>query len=179
MADASRIRVVHHPAQDLDQRHLEQAVGQQPGTAALAIGLGEQQVQGVIQFADRRQRHHYHRWQRLHDRIARAAIEVQRGAGEIRAIQRCVEEHMVQRLRIQQQAGCVDLQPGQRDIAPGMTDLHFTLAQDVQEGTTRLRLEDVAPAQRTAVEQRGLHPEAFQQGGEAVGCGSVGGYVHG
>ena len=44
-----------------------------------------------------------------------------------------------------------------------MADFHFTLAQDVQEGTTGLRLEDMAPAQRTAVEQRGLHPEALQQ----------------
>ncbi len=30
VADAGCIRVVDHPAQDLDQRHLEQAVGQQP-----------------------------------------------------------------------------------------------------------------------------------------------------
>ena len=86
---------------------------------------------------------------------------------------------MVQRLRVQQQAGCVDLQPGQRDIAVGMADFHFTLAQDVQERTTGLRLEDMPPAQRATVEQRRLHPEAFQQAGESIWRRGGGGHAHG
>ena len=62
---------------------------------------------------------------------------------------------------------------------PRMTDFHLTLAQDVQERTTGLRLEDMLPAQRATVEQGRLHPEAFQQGGESIWRRGGGAHAHG
>jgi hypothetical protein len=49
----------------------------------------------------------------------------------------------------------------------------------MQERTTGLRLEDMLPAQRATVEQRRLHPEAFQQAGESIWRRRRVGHAHG
>ncbi|MNT18623.1 hypothetical protein D3C72_1538380 [compost metagenome] len=126
-------------------------------------------MQGAVEFTDGRQRHHHHRRQRLDDRIACTAVEIERGAGEIRAVQRRVEEHMPQWPRVQQQAGGGDLQLARDAVRVRVLYLHLALAQDVQEGAPRLRFEHVPSAQWAGMEQRCLHPEPFEQGRQPVG----------
>jgi hypothetical protein len=161
--------MIDHPAQDLDQAPLEQPVGQQPRTAALAVGLGEQQMQGVVQFADRASGTTITGGSDctigLRAPPSKSSVaQVKSGPSSGAANTWCSGCGYSSRL------GCRSSTVAAR-YRHRMADLHLTLAQDVQERTT-LRLEHMAPAQRAAVEQRGLHPEAFQQGGEAVGRGA-------
>ncbi|MNN25033.1 hypothetical protein D3C81_1384880 [compost metagenome] len=166
--DAGLLVMVDQPAQQLDQHHLEQPVGQQAVAATHLFGLGEQQRQGLFQPRHARQRQGDQRRQGAHHRIARAAVEIQRRAGEIRSLHGRVVEHVVDRARIEQQRRFLEAQPPRQPGAGRMAQFQFTPPQHMQEATARLRGELRQPAQRPLVKQVRAGTEALQQRGQAV-----------
>jgi hypothetical protein len=105
------LRVVEQPAQQLDQQHIEQAVGQQTLATAHAFGFGKQQGQRLRQPVDGCQRQHHQCGQGPGQRMLLATVEIQRGTDEVGAITRGVVEIMGQWPRVKQQRGHVDRDP--------------------------------------------------------------------
>ncbi|KAG1443888.1 hypothetical protein G6F57_017964 [Rhizopus arrhizus] len=177
-ADSGLCGVIQYPPQHLDQHHFKQPIRQKARPATYVVGLGKQQIQGGPQPFDGVQRHPQHRRQRLHKRIALAAIEIQRRAGEVRPGDGRIDELMVHGAGIEQQRRFGQRHALRAGRARQVPDFHFALAQHMQKAPARLRFEGLDTAERPRVEQAGAHAEAIQQGRQTINRGKHRG-IHG
>ena len=144
--------MVEQPAQQLQDQHLEQAIGEQALTALHARGLGEQQLEGLPKAFHLTERQHQHRWQRGCQRMVRATVEIECRADEVGAVLGRVLERVLECARIEQQGRLVELHPGRRSRTARMQDGHLAALEQVQKGAPGLRIEAHQTAKRTVVE---------------------------